>query len=250
MFTVAACVACQGGFGHASNEREQQHMQPPEAVTSFDVLYQKNCAGCHGADGKFGAATNLANPVYQALIDDNTLRDVIRDGQKGTMMPGFGRSAGGDLTDEQVKALVQGVRKQWSKGNVLQGTTAPPYKAASVGDPTRGAQVYAMDCARCHGPEIGPPGKAGAILDRTFLALVADQTLRTTAIAGRPDLGMPDFRSRLPGHTFSDQEITDVVAFVASHRPKLPGQTYPQPKPTQAVSGAQDNAAVTAQGKQ
>ena len=39
-------------------------------VTSFDKLYGENCAGCHGQNGDNGSATNLANPEYQALIDD------------------------------------------------------------------------------------------------------------------------------------------------------------------------------------
>ena len=42
----------------------------PEAVMSFDKLYAANCAGCHGVNGQNGQATNLANPVYQALVDD------------------------------------------------------------------------------------------------------------------------------------------------------------------------------------
>ena len=82
----------------------------PEAVMSFDKLYAQNCAGCHGVDGQNGAATNLANPVYEALVDDATLRDVIANGEKGTLMPAFGQSAGGNLTDAQVNAIVSGMR--------------------------------------------------------------------------------------------------------------------------------------------
>ena len=35
----------------------------------------QNCAGCHGADGMNGPATTLGIPVYQALVDDATLRE-------------------------------------------------------------------------------------------------------------------------------------------------------------------------------
>ena len=54
----------------------------PEAVMSFDTLYGENCAGCHGANGQNGPATNLANPEYEALIDDASLRDVISNGRE------------------------------------------------------------------------------------------------------------------------------------------------------------------------
>src|SRR5579875_3572062 len=121
----------------------------PEAVMSFDKLYGQNCAGCHGADGQNGAATNLANPEYEALVDDATLRNVIANGEKGTLMPGFGQGSGGGLTDAQINAIVSGMRAKWAKPNVLQGQNAPAYKAPQGGDTGHGRQVYATACARC-----------------------------------------------------------------------------------------------------
>src|SRR5579885_1179335 len=44
----------------------------PSQVKSFARLYAENCAGCHGADGKFGAAYELADATYQSLVDDAT----------------------------------------------------------------------------------------------------------------------------------------------------------------------------------
>ena len=52
----------------------------------------------------------------------------------------------------------------------------------------------------------------------SFLALVSDQGLRTIVITGRPDLQAPDWRGNVPGQPMSDQEITDVVAWLASRR--------------------------------
>jgi cytochrome c oxidase cbb3-type subunit 3/ubiquinol-cytochrome c reductase cytochrome c subunit len=46
-------------------------------------------------------------------------------------------------------------------------------------------------------------------------------------IAGRPDLGQPDWRGDRPGHPLSSQEVADVVAWLVSHRPAFPGQPYP-----------------------
>ena len=199
----------------------------PEAVMSFDKLYAQNCAGCHGSNGQDGAATNLANPEYEALVDDATLRDVIANGEKGTLMPGFGTNAGGSLTNAQIDAIVSGMRAKWGKANALAGQNPPTYKATNGGDAGRGQQVYATACAKCHGATAQKPGSAGSILDGSFLALVNAQTIRTTLIAGRPDLGQPDWRGDVPGHPLTDGDINDVTAWMLSLEPANPGQPYP-----------------------
>jgi cytochrome c oxidase cbb3-type subunit 3 len=55
---------------------------------------------------------------------------------------------------------------------------------------------------------------------------VSDQGLRTIVITGRPELGAPDWRGNAPGKPMSDQEVTDVVAWLASQRAQHPGQPY------------------------
>src|SRR5262245_59760515 len=37
-------------------------------VTDFSQLYALNCSGCHGADGRLGAARPLNDPLYLALV--------------------------------------------------------------------------------------------------------------------------------------------------------------------------------------
>ena len=56
----------------------------PTAVTDFTTLYRDNCAGCHGLDGKFGAAVAMNNPVYLAIVDRTAMRRVIAEGVPGT----------------------------------------------------------------------------------------------------------------------------------------------------------------------
>jgi len=64
-------------------------------------------------------------------------------------------------------------------------------------------------------------------VDGSYLALVSDQQLRTIVIAGRPELGAPDWRADVEGSPMSAQEISDVVAWLSSQRSKFPGQPYP-----------------------
>ena len=56
----------------------------PSEIVDFNVLYSQNCAGCHGSEGKGGAAIALADPVYLAIADDTVLRRTTANGISGT----------------------------------------------------------------------------------------------------------------------------------------------------------------------
>src|SRR6266699_586623 len=196
----------------------------PEEVRDFAVLYQQNCAGCHGQDGKGNSALALANPVYLAIASDDVIRRATASGVRDSLMPAFARSSGGMLTDDQIEILVHEMRARWKAKEAL---AAPPYAANEPGDPARGAAAYAAFCAGCHGPEGKGTKKGSSIIDDSFLALVSDQSLRTTVIAGRPDLAHPDWRNYVPDRPMTPQEVTDVVAWLVVQRKPNPGQPYP-----------------------
>jgi cytochrome c oxidase cbb3-type subunit III len=198
----------------------------PNQVVAFGTLYANNCAACHGPDGRGGAAIALANPVYLAIVDDTTMRTVIANGVRGTSMPAFAQHAGGMLTDTQIDVITREMRARWSRPGILDGANPPFYMAKSAGNAEHGGSVYRTYCASCHGSrgEGGPNGSA--ITNDSFLALISDQGLRTIVITGRPELHAPDWRGYVPGKPMSDQEVTDVVAWLASHRVASPGQPY------------------------
>ena len=224
---TALCAALVSGCGspHGQPAKESETLAPNE-VSEFSTLYRENCAACHGAEGRGGAAIALANPVYLAIADDASIRKVIAQGVPGTAMPAFAQSAGGMLRDAQIDVLTKEIRSRWSRRGILDAASAPPYTPKLTGDAQRGEAAYKTFCESCHGP-VGRGGpKASAISDDSFLALVSDQSLRTIVIAGRPELGAPDWRGNLPGRPMSDQEITDVIAWLASRRVPNPGQPY------------------------
>lgn len=216
----------------------------PEEVLSFDALYAEHCSGCHGAKGEYGAAADLANPEYQALVDDATLHDTIAHGDKGTLMPAFSIASGGELTDNQIDLIVEGMRARWRKPNAFGSDTPPPYKATHPGDVGKGQQAYTAACASCHGPSAQQPGKSGSILDGSFLALINQQTIRTIVIAGRPDIGQPDWRNHIQGRPLTDDEITNVSAWLMAQKPALPGQPYPNLHSTSPPTAANQPNAV------
>jgi len=203
-------------FPGRARARDQQEVAS-EQVAHFHALYGQQCAGCHGRDGRLGAARPLNDAVYLALAPGPRLRQVIAEGVRGTAQPAFAKSAGGTLTDEQIDALAQGLLAAWARPDATQGVTVPPY-AAKLGDPERGRAVFAAACAGCHGEDGRGGPKARSVVDPSYLALVSDQHLRTTVIAGRADLGMPDWRGYIAGRVLAPEDISDVVAWLASNR--------------------------------
>jgi cytochrome c oxidase cbb3-type subunit III len=199
----------------------------PSKISDFNVLYGQNCAGCHGSQGKGGAAIALGDPVYLAFADDAVIRRSAANGIPGTSMPAFAQSAGGMLTDKQIDVIVRGIRELWSKPDVLRDANPPPYSSSAPGGTSRGSEVYATYCSSCHGAQGRGGQKAGSIVEGSFLALLNDQELRTIVIVGRPELGAPDWRGNVPGKPMSAQDVSDVVGWLASQRPKIPGQPYP-----------------------
>jgi cytochrome c oxidase cbb3-type subunit 3 len=197
----------------------------PELTATFDGLYQPNCAGCHGADGRTGAALSLNDSVYRAVLDSAAVHRAIAAGTPGTLMPAFARSAGGTLADSEIGVLVQGIRTRWGQP-AASGLDGAPAYAGSAGNAEAGAAAYATFCARCHGTPRSPSARAGEVYDPSYLALISDQWLRTSIIVGRPERGMPDWRGDVPGRPMTDQEITNVVAWLAAQRVPFAGQPY------------------------
>ena len=215
--------------------READRWKPPDEIKNFAELFDTNCRACHSNGKTLGASISMNNPVYLAIVPKEVMQKVTADGIAGTAMPGFSHQAGG-LTEEQIGILVDGIFGL-AKGHETPPGDLPPYSAA-LGDADHGKEVFTAACASCHGPEgEGKKDKGGSVIDAAYLSLVSDQYLRTVVIAGRPDFGMPGFREYVPGKPLTPEEISDVVAWLASHRQgAAPGQPA---KTADANAGAQ-----------
>jgi cytochrome c oxidase cbb3-type subunit III len=223
----------------------------PDQVLNFTKLFDDNCKACHGGAGKGGAAPALNDKLFLGIVTDAQLEGIIRDGRARTLMPPFGLTTGpvgvrptalrpagtgpvvqraGGLTEEQIKALVAGLR-QWGRTNPQLAPYASLLQKSVPGDVGAGKLVFAQSCANCHGEDgkgHGKDGKAsdaGALNNPAFLALISDQALRRLVFTGRPDLkrklpsgadiSMPGFE----GHGWqqlSPEDIANVVALMAS----------------------------------
>jgi mono/diheme cytochrome c family protein len=194
----------------------------PGEVMDFDDLYSRHCAGCHGKDGTLGPAPPLNDALFLAIIPEAALRQVIRTGRPGTPMPAFAHARGGTLTDQQVEALVKGLKARWADAKAsAQGVPSYRPPPGIAGDPRQGAKVFARACAGCHGDD-GQGGSHGAINQPAFLGLISDQALRRLVITGRADLGMPDYAGkdgRAPDYRpLTDVDVTHLTALLARWR--------------------------------
>ena len=218
---LVGTLGCERKIGPPN---DQDELMRPENVASFDRLYKQNCSACHGESGSGGPALDLANPKYQAVVDDASLKRWITSGMPGTQMPAFGESAGGFLTSQQVDVLVAGMRAQWGPKD-HSAADMSPYSSNAVGNVEHGQEIFRVSCTSCH-----QQGQQ-KITDASYLALVSDQSLRTIVIAGRPDLGHPDWKQVRPGQPLTDQDVGDVIAYLHSLRSDTPGQPYPETSP-------------------
>jgi len=210
-----------------SKSGEPRTEGPPvrsDQVTDFASLYGRSCAGCHGADGQFGPAPPLNDPLFLAIVPDEVLLRMVAEGRPGTPMPAFSRKKGGTLTDEQLRAVATGIKSRWKAGRPAVPT--PDYLAGvggEKGDAQRGKAIFDRSCASCHGPDgLGGKDKVGPIHDPSFLALISDQAVRRFILTGRRDLKMPDFAGKegrpADFRPLSPADVADLVAFVSGWR--------------------------------
>jgi mono/diheme cytochrome c family protein len=203
----------------------------PDQVTDLSTLYAQNCVACHGRDGQNGAAIALNNPTYLAIAGADNIQRITAAGVPNTTMPPFAQSKGGMLTDQQVTALVQGMMQHWGRADALTGQSAPPYAASGQGNPAAGQQAFGTFCASCHGADANGTklqngSVTGSLLDSSYLALVTDQGLRSLILAGQIN-GTPHNWHSYGPRPMADADITNIVAWLASHRVDTPGQPYP-----------------------
>lgn len=233
MLSRNACLVCLAlacllaGCDLPGKPRRGDRPRPANEIVDFDTLFQRNCSGCHGLDGKLGPAPPLNDPLFLTLVPNDELSHVISEGRPGTPMAAFAQEHGGPLTEGQVDALAKGLKPRFQASVDVKEPLPPyPFEATHTAEPSaedvaRGAELFAQACAGCHG-ERGEGGDAGAVVDPAFLALISDQALRRIIITGRPDLGMPNFAEsdgRDGGfRPLDSDQIDSLVTFLALRR--------------------------------
>ena len=206
--------------------KESDRPLNPSQVKDFAALYGENCSGCHGPDGKFGAAYELANPVYQALVDDDTLTRIVGEGIAGTAMPPSVHSAGGYLTPDQVAIVVSGMRQRWKTGGPLERNAALRERGIRRSESRRRSLRPLLRAL----PRRRRQGRSqGAGLDRRRVLPDAGQQPGLAHAGDRraaPTWAIPIGANYPGGQPLTAQQVSDVVAWLAAKRPQFAPGNY------------------------
>ena len=187
--------------------------------------YQRYCSLCHGMDREGYAndhAPSLRSGSLLAPGNDLFMFRSIAYGRPGTPMAAYREESGGPMSNRDIDHLVKWLYEQTGADPRYDenGDSARlPYDRIA-GDAALGAQVYARECAMCHGAS-GEGGTGTQLANQVFLIFASDQLIKRTIENGREDTPMPAFRDQL-----SSDEIDGVTAFLRS---KATGADLEQP---------------------
>jgi len=114
------------------------------AIRAGRALFANRCAECHGADARGLNGPDLT-VLWSRPIRDERVFATIRNGVTGSVMPASSAPA------QEIWAIVA----------YLESLSTVSAEVAAVGDATRGREIFAGTCARCHrvageGGIIGP----------------------------------------------------------------------------------------------
>jgi mono/diheme cytochrome c family protein len=213
--------------------------------------FESQCAPCHGGSGKGNGpwAITLENKPrnfrtgvfkfrttpYGKLPSDDDLRRTIRSGISGTAMPTFQKLTNAEL--DAVVAYIQNFSRRWRDetqyGIAIVIPTAPKWlldDAKQKTESDKGAPLFSLMCASCHGVQGKGDGLAGKELMDIWERPIAPADLtqphhksgdaptdlyRTiaTGLDGTPMIGLHG--------TLKTEQIWSLVAFIQSIEKKL-----------------------------
>lgn len=174
----------------------------PEAVAMGGRLFQTYCSQCHGSDAGGGRGfPNLTDKVWLWGGEPETIKTTITNGRTGVMPP-----LGPTIGPESTRDVAHYVRS-------LNGLAHDSIRAQ------RGVDVFAANCAVCHGAEAKGTPAMGApnLTDNTWLWGSSEAIITQTINNGR--------QNRMPG--FGDFLGEDKVHVLAAYVWSLSNQPKP-----------------------
>ncbi len=184
------------------------------------ALYLKNCANCHGSDGRGQTPLgrelklpSLRSSEIESLANDDLVR-IIAKGAADGKMPGFQKKLGSDAV-EQLATYVHGIERQPES----QPTNA--VSAKTKANPADARSVYSVKCANCHGAD----GSGQTALGREMKI----RDLRSSESRNIPDAVWESAIAhgwdggRMPG--FQKKLGSEMVEHLASYTRILAGKT-------------------------
>ncbi len=187
--------------------------------------YARYCALCHGADRQGYANDHAPSMRSKSLFAPGNNLMIFRSiayGRPGTPMGAYREESGGPMSNADIIRLMNWLYEQVGTDPRFDENgerVRIPYDRVA-GDAALGAQIYARECAQCHGLN-GEGGIGTALGNPVTLVFAPDQFLRAAIANGRDGTPMIAFKDRL-----STEEIDGVTAFLRS---KATGWNVEQP---------------------
>jgi mono/diheme cytochrome c family protein len=190
-----------------------------QAVKEGEDLYQSLCSSCHGEQLEGtprqitvdGESLQVAEPplryVYSRYLaagrtEDEVnllLLDAISKGRPGTVMPTWSLAYGGSLNSAQIDNVIEYIR--------TEQIDFPEAEAEATG-----AELFAANCALCHGTEADGVGGVGPNLRVAFQRLTRAE-VRETIHTGRLNTN----RYSMPAWAaLGDDALDALVGYLAS----------------------------------
>ncbi|NIM92729.1 MAG: c-type cytochrome [Anaerolineales bacterium] len=204
LLVIVGAVAAQGSEGDPERGGE---------------LFVKNCAVCHGIDGKGRVGASLE--AFPGIQVDSALRQIISEGISGSVMPAWLVANGGPFSEQDIDDVTAYVIV------VFDGTSpiapAPTYVAPDIepipgveGDPSAGAVVYQENCAVCHGEQ--GEGRFGRPLAKEWPGNQPEVFIRQVTRDGIPGTTMPAWAME-NGGPLTDVDIDNLTVYVLTLQP-------------------------------
>lgn len=177
-------------------------------------IYEKECAVCHGRDGRADTQTaralpdrprRFADPVEMARIDDGRMYSAIKLGRVGTAMGGWGEL----MSPVEIIDVMRYLRS-------LQQPLPPGMTPARL-DVVVGGEIYREHCVTCHGEK----GDARTALGQSLVPRVPDLTgpqaaarLTDRQMAQMIAQGVPGTSMAPWGGILNQEDVRRVVLFI------------------------------------
>lgn len=203
---LAAAVSLPLASGPVGAQEQHPGEYSPLDIENGSRLYTGQCITCHGPMGNGVAGVDLRRGAFKRVTTDEELRKVITGGVPGTAMQKF------DLSAPEQNQLVAYIRSGLEVGG----------RAAKVGDPAKGKQVFDTKggCTTCHrtggtgarkGPDLSDVGSLRsasmlqqALVEPTSTMLPINRPVRAVTKAGKTITGR-----RLNEDTYTVQIIDE-----------------------------------------
>ena len=220
---VISAVCCLSLGGMPTGLADELPKLTEEQTARAAAQYQQYCALCHGDDREGYVNDDAPSLRSKSLLEAGFYQRVMATsyGRPGTAMAGFHEDIGGPLTSEDISRLDRWLMEK-------EGVTPIRLPIAEIsGDIEMGAELYAAECAECHGAQ-GEGGLGTALGNAAMLSMTTDPFIRHAIVNGRQGTEMKAY-----GDELSAEQIDALTAFIRSRATgwevKRPVFTSPPP---------------------